>query len=89
MAAKFIDLVAREFGSLTVIAHAGLNAKRQSMWRCRCRCRELKVVRGSDLKESKTRSCGAACELKQVEREKEPTTPETWRRFSIIPARYS
>jgi hypothetical protein len=58
MAAKFISLVGHQFGLLQVVEHVGFNDHRQAVYRCQCGCGEIKIIRGSDLTEGKTRSCG-------------------------------
>lgn len=46
------------FGRLTVISHAGTNAKGVNMWLCRCECGKEKIVRGDALRYGLTKSCG-------------------------------
>lgn len=55
----FIDLKDQRFGSWMVVSYQGLNAIRQSCWRCRCDCGspERDVV-GQALRTGKSRSCG-------------------------------
>ena len=54
---RFQDLTGRKFGRLTVVAFVG-SPKRISFWACRCDCGEKVRVRGTDLKDGRTRSCG-------------------------------
>ena len=61
MPAKFINLVGRKFGLLTVTEHIGKNERRQAMYRVICECLEVRIVRGSDLLGGKTQSCGDGC----------------------------
>ena len=57
-------MLGRKFGRLTVIEFAGLSApsplrgKRKSMFKCRCDCGEIIVVRGNNLKTGHVKSCG-------------------------------
>lgn len=59
---KFIDLTGKRFGKLTVIErsedHIQPSGQHCTMWLCKCDCGNEVSVRGSDLKYSKTRSCG-------------------------------
>lgn len=64
MPAHFVDLTNMTFGLLKVREHVGFNENRQSMYRVDCACGDSKTVRGSDLTEGKTRSCGPDCKLK-------------------------
>jgi hypothetical protein len=49
----FQDLTGRTYGRLTVVAYAG-----RRRWHCRCACGSLRVVRGPDLKNGNSKSCG-------------------------------
>lgn len=53
-----IDMTARRFGKLTVVARAGEYKSGQATWLCRCDCGVERVVRGADLRKGHTRSCG-------------------------------
>ena len=61
MPAKRIALEGQTFGLLTVLEFVGVNERRQSMYRAICRCKEIRIVRGSDLLTGKTRTCGSGC----------------------------
>lgn len=52
------DLVGREFGLLTVLKREGLNKHNNITWMCLCSCGKEVVVRGYNLTQGKTRSCG-------------------------------
>ncbi len=54
----FIDLTGQRFNMLTVIERAGRNENSQIMWRCRCDCGAMTVVRGHRLRTGHTKSCG-------------------------------
>ena len=64
------DLTGKTFGRLTVIRRAENNilpsGQRQTMWLCKCSCGNNKdiIVRGADLKNGHTLSCG--CLKKEV-----------------------
>lgn len=61
---KLIDLTGKKFGRLTVLKRSPENINRKPAWVCQCECGNIKIVRGSDLKEGKTKSCG--CLQKEV-----------------------
>jgi hypothetical protein len=56
---SFIDLTGKNFGMLTV-KERGPNKGKSTTWVCECACEEHKlvIVRASDLKYGKTKSCG-------------------------------
>lgn len=55
---KRINLIGQVFGRLTVVAEAGLNSRRQSLWECRCSCGEQHIVLSTSLRSGHTTSCG-------------------------------
>lgn len=55
--AKLIDLTGQKFGRLTVIKR-GENIGKNVAWICKCQCGKEKLIRGTDLKQGKTKSCG-------------------------------
>lgn len=57
---KPLDLVGKRFGALTVIERRPSDAKGQSMWLVRCDCGNEKIVRGHDLSQGKTTTCGCS-----------------------------
>ena len=57
---KPLDLVGKRFGKLTVLERRPSDAKGQSMWLVRCDCGKEKVVRGHDLTQGKSSSCGCS-----------------------------
>lgn len=60
----FIDLTKRKFGRLVVIERAR-NAKRSCvLWRCRCDCGNIVVIRSTNLRSGNTQSCG--CLQKEI-----------------------
>lgn len=54
----FVDLSGQTFGRLTVLDLVGPNANRKTLWRARCVCGALVVVRSDGLRGGSTRSCG-------------------------------
>lgn len=55
---NFIDMANQEFGRLTVVKNAGANSKGEYFWECQCSCGNTIIVRGSNLRNKKTASCG-------------------------------
>ena len=53
-----IDLTGQKFGRLTVIEEAGRDKSRNIKWMCVCECGKETIVRGSNLKNGGTQSCG-------------------------------
>ena len=53
-----LDLTGQVFGRLTVISDTGKKSGGHMIWLCRCDCGQLTEVRDSDLKTSRTKSCG-------------------------------
>lgn len=62
-----IDLTGRRFERLFVLEYTSTAKNGQTLWKCRCDCGNIKIVRGSHLRGSKIRSCG--CLHKEVARE--------------------
>lgn len=52
------NLIGKKFDRLTVIKQAASLYGRRSRWICRCRCGNLKVALGQNLKSGKVKSCG-------------------------------
>lgn len=53
-----LDLTGQRFGSLTVLAPAGVNRQRNVTWLCLCDCGNETTVAGGKLRYGTTRSCG-------------------------------
>ena len=52
------DLKGLVFDRLTVLEQKGLNARRRSLWLCRCSCGKEKIVESDCLIRGNTKSCG-------------------------------
>lgn len=52
-----IDLTGRKFSRLTISSFGGMK-KGQALWRVRCECGTEKIVRGTNIKSGRTKSCG-------------------------------
>lgn len=55
---KRLDLVGKRFGKLVVLNSEGLNATKNTLWRCKCDCGKEIVTTGTRLNRGKIRSCG-------------------------------
>lgn len=60
---KFIDLTGQRFGRLVVLGKYGTAKNRQSIWKCKCDCGNIKNVIYGSLLSGSTKSCG--CLLKE------------------------
>lgn len=60
MGRKPIDIKGEKFGRLTVIEITSEPSKKGDgkKWVCECSCGKRKVIRGTDLRNGKTKSCG-------------------------------
>ena len=54
----FKDETGNRYGRLMVLEEAGRGSDRAIRWRCRCDCGNITIVRGRDLRQGKTKSCG-------------------------------
>lgn len=53
------DLTGKEFGRLRVIERAGKKSRKSdTMWRCECRCGNIKIAASASLRRGRTASCG-------------------------------
>jgi hypothetical protein len=52
------DETGNRYGRLTVISFAGVSHDRKAMWECQCDCGKKTIVRGKDLRNGRTTSCG-------------------------------
>lgn len=61
---KFVDLSGKVFGHLVVQVVVGKNNKGTYLWRCLCRCGDVRIVPVSHLTSGHTKSCG--CLQKEI-----------------------
>lgn len=54
---RFQDLTGRIFGRFFVLCFSG-KVVNKFIWKCRCQCGNIKTIRGNDLKQGRTQSCG-------------------------------
>lgn len=55
---KFIDLTGQKFGKLTVIKKAKKDKWGQYQWLCKCECGKKTIVKGGNLRNGNSKSCG-------------------------------
>ena len=55
---KFVDLTGKRFGRLIVLKRNGLAKDKCILWECQCDCGNITLVRGNNLKNGTTKSCG-------------------------------
>lgn len=60
MPRKPTNMVGQRYGKLVVLEEATLEQSREAYWSCQCDCGENTVVRGSNLRNGNTKSCGCA-----------------------------
>lgn len=53
-----IDLTGQKFNYLTVLKRAEKNINNRPAWECQCDCGNICIVKGSELKNGHTKSCG-------------------------------
>lgn len=62
MSRKAIDLTGKTFNSWTVMARSGSDKRGNAVWKCKCKCGEIKDVESSCLRKGISKNCG--CERK-------------------------
>ena len=55
---RVIDRTGNRYGRLVVLRYAGSDRKWNALWECQCDCGNIKVVKGYDLVNGTTKSCG-------------------------------
>lgn len=55
---KIIDITGQKFNRLTVIEYYKQDKNRCTLWKCKCDCGKIVIVRGVHLKNGHTKSCG-------------------------------
>lgn len=66
---KLIDITGKKFGRLTCISKEGRDNGHVT-WKFKCDCGKVKVLRGLDVRQGKTLSCGCY----QIEQTKKANT---------------
>lgn len=55
---NFKDIAGQRFGKLIALRNTGSNEHGSAMWECKCDCGNILTVRGMDLRNGHTKSCG-------------------------------
>lgn len=55
---NIIDLRGQTFGWLRVLSYEGRETSGHALWRCRCKCGKIVVVRGTKIRAQRVKSCG-------------------------------
>lgn len=60
MGARIIDIAGKKFNRWTVIEYVGQYSDREkrAVWKCKCECGNIGIIRGSDLRSGRSKSCG-------------------------------
>ena len=66
--ANFIDMAGNRFGRLVVLGQDGNTNAGQAKWLCLCDCGKQTTVRGQQLRNGRTQSCGCLASDKKAER---------------------
>ena len=56
--ARVKDMTGMKFGRLTVVKESGRDKHRNTLWLCKCECGNETIVRGNNLRNGRTTSCG-------------------------------
>jgi len=51
-------LLNKKFGLLTVIEDAGNDSYGNSIWKCKCDCGKIKIIKGGNIISGNTITCG-------------------------------
>lgn len=65
---KFIDLVGKKFGRLTVKKLVGVNKNKMKLWECECSCGNITIQPTNQLNNGHTKSCG--CYSRDIAKER-------------------
>ena len=78
---KLIDLTGQRFGKLTVLKR-GKDKNKRASWICQCDCGEIKEIRGDNLRNGISKSCG--CEKKGISGIKKDLSGKKFGKLTVI-----
>lgn len=78
----FVDLAGQRFGKWTVLERCTSDGS-GTMWRCRCDCGRIVIVRGKHLRQGISKSCGCSKRKERIIR----TCRTCGKQFTILPSR--
>ena len=79
-----LNLVGQKFNRLLVIADAGNNKWKKSLWKCICDCGNRLIVLGCSLKSGRTKSCGCYNREKVSETRRSNLVGQKFNRLLVI-----
>ena len=79
-----IDLTGETFGYFTVLERAHNNKDGRTMWLCRCKCGNERIVSGKCLRNGHTKSCGCLAKEINSERSLINRVGEQYGRLTVI-----
>lgn len=82
---KNIDLTGKRFGRFEVIGYAGRDKNYNSLWQCKCDCGSLRTVRGYNLQNGTSTSCG--CSKKSANTEQPVSSTRLYNIWSRMKAK--
>lgn len=82
--AKAKDLTGMIFGRLTIIERYGSNKRGDALWLCQCDCGNKTIVKGSNLRNGTTKSCGCLHKEKAKELNYKNIVGKKFNRLTVI-----
>lgn len=55
---EYDDILSKKFGDWTVLEEVGKNKSKQRIFKCRCKCGNIKIVDGPSLLYNRSKNCG-------------------------------
>ena len=83
------DLTGKVFGRLTVTGLAGKDKNQKLLWNTVCSCGQTKIVRGEQLIQGQTRSCGCLKREQTIKRCTKPMIGKTFGRLTVLETMYT
>ena len=85
----FIDETGNRYGRLTVLKLSNKKSGRHAYWECQCDCGNITIVRSSDLRQGKTRSCGCFMDEVRGETLIKDETGKRYGKLTVLERDYS
>lgn len=79
-----INEIGNRYGRLLVIEEAGKNKQRHALWKCQCECGNIITVRGADLRNGHTKSCGCYQRDRTAEASVKDLVGQTIGNFTVL-----
>lgn len=81
---KMIDERGNTYHFLTVIDRAPNDAQGKAQWLCKCKCDKMVIVKGTALRNGKTKSCGCYQKLRTSEASTKDLVGQTIGNFTVL-----